>query len=141
MTSQPTQPSVFTVSRSLLIAGGVLAISAALTLLSPQYISAELAQRLLGVLLGGLVVIYANAVPKALVPLLQLRCDPAADQALRRRVGATLVLGGLAYALAWLLAPLTMAPVLSATLLGAAVLLVLVRLSWARRNASRNKNN
>jgi hypothetical protein len=139
MSTQHAQPSVFTLPRALLIAGGVLAISAALRLLSPEYISAELARRLLGILLGGLVVVYANAVPKALLPLLQLRCDPAAEQALRRRTGLTLLLGGVAYALAWLLAPLATAALVSATLLGAAVLLVLVRLGWARWKSTHNR--
>jgi exopolyphosphatase/pppGpp-phosphohydrolase len=141
MSTQHAQSSVFTLSRALLIAGGVLAISAALRLLSPEYISAELARRLLGVLLGGLVVVYANAVPKALLPLLQLRCDPAAEQALRRRTGITLLLGGVAYALAWLLAPLATAALMSATLLGAAVLLVVARLGWARWQSTHNRTN
>jgi len=88
-------------------------ISATLNFLSPDYISAALGQRLLGLVLGLLVVVYANSVPKALAPLLQIRCDPAAEQAMRPIHRHRLVLGGVAYAVTWLIAPLESAAVLS----------------------------
>jgi hypothetical protein len=56
-----------------------------------------------------------------------MRCDPAAEQSIRRFAGFSLVLGGLAYIVASLVAPFESAPVIAASLLGASVLLVLVR--------------
>ena len=80
--------------RGLIIASLIIVIAFALKLLSPQYISPDLATRLLGVLLGAVVTIYANEAPKALTPLLRMRCDPVAEQAMRRFTGWSLALGG-----------------------------------------------
>jgi hypothetical protein len=85
---------------------------------------------MMGVLLGAIVVVYANAVPKALTPLIQVRCELAEEQAMRRFTGWSLVLGGVAYALAWLSAPLESANMIAATCLGLAVLLVIGRFAW-----------
>lgn len=138
MSTDNAPTSVFSPSRALFIAALLLASAAVLKLLSPDHISVELAHRLLGVLLGMLVVVYANAVPKVLLPLLQLRDDSVADQARRRFVGIALVIGGLAYGSAWLLAPLATAPMIAGGLLGSALLLVFVRIGWDMRKASRS---
>jgi hypothetical protein len=126
--SQTSHAALF---RGLVVASGLLGITVVLKLLSPAHLGTDTARRILGVLMGAVVVIYANAVPKTLSPLLQLRCDPAVEQALRRFTGWSLVLGGAAYALAWAIAPLTYANILAAALLGTAVLLVVFRLALA----------
>lgn len=90
----------------------------------------DLARRLWGVLLGAVVIVYANAAPKTLPPLARMRCDPAAEQALRRFTGWALVAGGLGYAAAWLFAPLQSARLLAAGSLGGALLLVVLRYGW-----------
>jgi len=125
-------------SRGLIIAGVILSVAAALRLLSPAHISPEIAHRMLGALLGAVVVVYANAVPKALTPLMQMRCEPAAEQAMRRFTGWSLVLGGASYSLAWLIAPLAYANLLAASLLGTALLLVGFRVARARSGGVRN---
>lgn len=137
MTTNRPQASRVSISRELIVAGLVLGVSVALALLSPDHLSPELARRLLGVLIGAVVVVYANAAPKALSPLIQMRCDPVAEQAMRRFTGWSLTLGGSAYVLTWLIAPLESANVLAASLLGAALLLVVVRLTWAMARRSR----
>ena len=124
-------------SRGLIIAGLFLGSSIALRLLSPDHLTPELARRLLGVLSGAVLVVYANAVPKTLSPLARLRCDPAAEQAMRRFAGWTLTLGGGAYITAWLLAPLDRANLIAAGLLATALSLVLVRLTWSVARRSR----
>lgn len=118
------------VLRALIGAALILAASAALNLASPDHISPELAQRLLGALLGMVVAVYANAVPKALTPLARLKCEPAAEQALRRFTGLALVLGGIGYAAAWLLAPIGSARPLAMVLLAGALSIVVARYSW-----------
>ncbi len=114
--------------RALVIAALLLGVSAMLAVLSPEYLSSELSRRLLGVLLGFVVIIYANTVPKALAPLIQMRCDPASEQAMRRFTGWTLALGGAGYAVTWIIAPLQHANALSGGLLCTALMVVIARL-------------
>ena len=116
--------------RGLIIASLIIVIAFALKLLSPQYISPDLATRLLGVLLGAIVTIYANEAPKALTPLLRMRCDPVAEQAMRRFTGWSLALGGIGYAGAWLFAPIGSASTIAICLLGASMVLVVARFVW-----------
>jgi hypothetical protein len=106
-------------SRALAGAAFILAASAVLRWASPGYIDIETAQRLTGVLLGLVVVVYANVIPKSLVALGRMRCDPAREQAARRFAGWSMVLGGLGYsAAAW------WAPLASMHLIGGAILAV-----------------
>lgn len=113
-------------SRSLLAGVLIIAIAGALSWLAPAYISVELSHRLLGAMLGAVVVVYANAIPKLLVARTSLRCTPAQDQAARRFAGWSLVLGGIGYMLAWLFAPLAQAALIGGALLAAALLTALV---------------
>jgi hypothetical protein len=126
----------FPLGRSLLAAGVIIAISAALSWLAPAYISTELSQRLLGALLGAVVVVYSNAIPKMLVARARLRCTPAEDQAARRFAGWSLVLGGVGYMLAWLFAPLAIAALIGGAVLAAALLMAIVRCLRLRTNGS-----
>jgi hypothetical protein len=66
-----------------------------------------------------------------------MRCDPAAEQAMRRFAGWTLTLGGGAYAMAWLVAPLDRANPIAAGLLGTSLVLVVGRLTWSIARKSR----
>jgi hypothetical protein len=109
----------YPIARALAGAAFILAASAALRWAAPEHIGIETAQRLGGVLLGLVVVVYANAVPKSLVALARLRCAPAREQAARRFAGWSLVLGGLGYIAVALLLPLD-----SMHLVGGAVLAV-----------------
>lgn len=108
--------------RAVLVASAILASSALLAWSAPAYLDPEWSRRLLGALFGAVVVVYANDIPKALAARARMRCtSAAADQAARRFAGWSLVLGGLAYVLAWLLAPLDLAAMLGGLALGAAV--------------------
>lgn len=103
-----------------------------------QVIGAETVQRLMGVLMGTVVISSANLIPKRLVPLARLSCDPAREQALRRFCGRVLVLGGLGYTLAYMLAPIQVASTLAICLLAPAVVAVAgvsARCAWNRRGA------
>jgi hypothetical protein len=131
MTTNESHTSRDSISRGLIVAAFLIGAAYALKRLTPDPVSPALASRLVGVLMGAMVVFFANDVPKALSPLTRMRCDPATEQSIRRFTGWSLALGGLAYMLASLLAPLESAPVIAAGLLGASVLLVLVRLGRA----------
>jgi hypothetical protein len=137
MTTNRSPTARASIVQALIVAGLFLAATAALKLLTPEHLSRELANRLLGVLLGVVVVVYANAVPKALTPLARLRCDPATEQALRRFTGWSITLGGAAYAVAWMIAPIESADIVATSLLGTALLPVIARLVWAKTRRSR----
>jgi thiosulfate reductase cytochrome b subunit len=97
--------------------------------------------RILGVLRGLIVVILANAVPKRLVPLADLYCDPVREQRLRRFAARVMLLGGLGYTLAYVLAPMAIVHTLAIWLLEPPGLVfggILVRGEWARRKAKRS---
>ncbi len=114
--------------RSGLLAAALLLVGSALLVwLSPEYISKDTARRLLGMMMGGMVVFYANTASKLLRPLTEIRCDAEKEQAMRRFTARSIVLGGLAYAAAYLIAPLGLADFLAIALLGSSVLVVVIR--------------
>lgn len=115
------------IGRALAGAALILAASAALRWAAPEHIGIETAQRLSGVLLGLVVVVYANAIPKSLVALARLRCAPAREQAARRFAGWSLVLGGLGYIAAALLAPLESMHLVGGAILAAALAAAILR--------------
>jgi hypothetical protein len=125
--------------RSLLIAAIYLLTAVILNELQQhQLVSAEMSQRMMGLLMGSVVLVSANAIPKKLVPLARLSCDPAREQTLRRIAGWALTLGGLGYTLAYALAPIAVASTLAICMLAPAALVVAgirARCVWNRRNA------
>jgi hypothetical protein len=118
--------------RDVLLGLSVLAVAALLTLLAPQHF--ELGQRILGVMGGLFVVFFANAIPKALKPLAKLK-DPARHEALQRFIGWCLVLGGLGYALAWIVVPFAYVIPVAIALLGSSLAIASGRCFWVRRLA------
>jgi hypothetical protein len=127
------------IRRSLSLAALYLLTAVVLNALRQRdLVSAEAAERLMGVLLGSVVIVSANAIPKRLVPLARLSCDPGREQTLRRFAGRTMVLGGLGFTLAYVLAPIAIASTLAICLLAPAVLVVAgitTRCAWMRRSA------
>ena len=102
-----------------------LAISHAL-----EATSAATSDRVMGVVLGLMLVVLGNGMPKALEPLSRMRCDPARVQSLQRFSGWAFVLAGLAYALSHILSSSDRARLISTGILAAVVVLVLGRLLW-----------
>jgi hypothetical protein len=127
------------IHRSLLVAAIYLLAAMVLSELRLHHlVSAEMSERMMGLLMGSVVLVSANAIPKKLVPLERLSCDPAREQTLRRICAWALVLGGLGYTLAYALAPITIASALAIALLAPAVLVVAgvkARCVWKHHNA------
>jgi len=117
----------FPLGRALFAAAVILGTSAALKWAAPEHLSPEWALRLTGALLGFVVVVYANVIPKSLTSLARLRGSPAAEQAARRFAGWSLVLGGLGYVVAMLFAPLAVMHLVGGAILAAALAAALVR--------------
>ena len=127
------------IRRALLIAAAYLLTAVALDALRQHHVvSAETTERFMGMLFGAVAIVSANAIPKRLVPLARLSCDPAREQALRRFGARALVLGGLGYTLAFALAPIEIASTLAICLLAPAAVVVAgitARCAWRRRGA------
>jgi hypothetical protein len=129
------------IRRALWIAAIYLLMSVVLHALRQRgLVSAGTVVRLTGMVTGIVVLVAANAIPKRLVPLARLSCDPAREQALRRLAGWALVLGGLGYTLAYALAPIAIAGKLANSLLAPAGIVVagiMVYCVWMRVSARR----
>jgi len=123
--------------RPLLGAALILGISGALAWATPTHISDELARRLVAAMLGAVVVIYANAIPKTLTALAQLRCSPEREQAARRFAGWSLVLGGIGYILAAVFAPLHLMHLVGGGMLAVALAVAVLRCLGVGSRAAR----
>ncbi len=117
------------IKRGLIVAGLLILAAGVLQLLSPGYLSRDVELRILGILSGAVVLIYANLVPKALTPRMSVCGDPIVEQSIRRFTGWTLALGGVAYAVVWMIAPIHYATALSVSVLAGAALLVVIRIA------------
>lgn len=127
MTQIESDSSRREIRQSLVIAAAVLGFAAIVSALSPEYVTEEWVQRLVGAITGALVVFYGNAAAKKLTPLGEMRHDPVAEQSLRRFTAWSITLGGLGYTLAWLVAPWSSASLIAVAVLGTSVLLVTAR--------------
>ena len=125
------------IRRSLWIATAFLLATVLLKELARRHaLEAETVDRLIGMGMGVVVMLYANVIPKTLVPLARLSGDPARDQAARRLAGWVMVSGGLGYLLAFALAPIALAGPLGMAVLALSVLGlagVVARCAWAPR--------
>jgi len=95
-------------------------------------------RRIMGLILGSILVAVGNSLPKQLTPIARMSCDPARKQALQRFAGWTFVVTGIAYAAAWLVAPRDSAGIVAAAIGLAGTLIVLVavvRVAAARGGA------
>ena len=126
------------IRRALLIAAVYLSAAVVLSELRQHHVvSADTVVRLMGMLMGSVVLLSANVIPKKLIPLERLSCDPGREQTVRRLGGWALVLGGLGYTLAYALAPIAIASTLAICLLAPAVLVVagiIARCAWRGRS-------
>ena len=119
-----------TPKKALLFAGALIALTLAVVALDKGgHIGDQTSKRVIQVAIGLMVVYFANLAPKTLEPLTE-RVSPARGQALQRFSGWALVLGGLGYALAWLVAPFDYAAITSMAILGTCFLLVVGRCAW-----------
>lgn len=116
----------------------VVVLGVAVVGATTELLAGDLAERVLMVLLGGMLVLYGNAVPKALRPLSEMRCVPATEQRLRRLTGWLLVLTGLSWAVSWIALPVDAAEMVTLPTAAACTLLVAGVVGWclfARRRA------
>ncbi|WP_323144869.1 hypothetical protein [Massilia phyllosphaerae] len=131
------------IRRAFLVAAGYLLTAVLLnTLRQGGIVSAETAMRVMGILIGSTVLLSANVLPKKLVPLARVSCNPGREQTLRRFAAWTLVLGGLGFALAYAFAPIAIASTLAICLMAPAVIVVAGKLAhclWMSRSVERSR--
>ncbi len=120
-------------------AGLILAVSLGAKLASTLGAAngADLQERMMMAIGGACLVFTGNFIPKTLKPLPALEQDAARVQALRRFAGWTWVLTGLAFALSWLLLPVSLAERLSYVLLPGGMLIVAAQVVRMRRTRQR----
>lgn len=126
-----TKVSSGSTSKALIQAALFAGATLVLALLTVKFGDSEAKRRVFGIVSGALLMFYANSLPKTLKPLARLRCSPVAEQALRRFAGWGMTLGGAAFSLAWLVAPVEIADEISAISLLVAVSIVVTRIAWA----------
>lgn len=97
------------------------ALAAALGLIDEPTVRA-IGDRLTNVLAGLFVVFLGNQLPKILAPLPDAACDAATMQSVRRRLGWTHVLAGLALAVVWLVLPMQLARPIGIAIIVAGIL-------------------
>ncbi len=115
-----------TLARAMAAAGLIMSISMAAVLIQKLgWIEAgtgELSKRAWGLIMGAMVIAYANVIPKT--------PGSARLQATLRFSGWVLVLAGTAFSAIWLLAPLNYASTFATWVLFSGLVLVLARVSW-----------
>ncbi|MEE2565514.1 hypothetical protein [Hyphobacterium marinum] len=119
---------------SLMISGG-LTVSIGDQL---GWLSDATGQRLFGVMVGLMLVVTGNFLPKTVRPLTQSRCDRARLQKIERYAGWLLVAAGLAHTALWVFAPADRAN--TAAMMVVAGALFLIAATWlvvAREDKSR----
>jgi hypothetical protein len=90
-------------------------------------------QRVTMMMLGLVLVVQGNAMPRMLPPLSSMPCDGARVQAFQRFAGWTWVICGLGFATAWLVLPSDAAQPVSVSLIAGAVLVTVVQILRLRR--------
>ena len=94
-------------------------------------IDAETSRRLMQAVIGLILVVSGNSIPKKFDSGCEKKCASSRAQSLRRFAGWTFVIAGLAYSIIWLVVPLPLAGVLSVSIVATSVVLVLVPFAWS----------
>ena len=111
--------------KAVLGAGALITTALVLNNLTANgHIDGEFSKRAMQALIGLLLVVTGNVLPKKLEPLSEARCDPSKEQTMKRFAGKTFVVAGLGYTFAWLFVPIQYASTVSIVIVGTSVLLV-----------------
>ena len=112
---------------------GAIAIIAASLILkflaSNGVIDSESSKRAMQVIIGVMLLVVGNLIPKTLEPLRTACGGPSKEQSLKRFAGWTFVIAGIAYAIIWMVAPLDYASLISMSVVIAAILMVAIPLT------------
>ena len=107
---------------------------------SEGMISPDLGDRIVMVVVGLVLVVLNNAIPKQLAPPQASARAEALGQSVRRVFGWTMTLGGLAWAAIWAFAPMAVAKPLAIAAMVSAMAIALGYLLWAMRRRKHPEN-
>ena len=117
------------ITQAIALAGALLGIALPVPLGWIDGSASQFAERSNGVMMGIIVIVFSNCIPK--------QVSTARGLAMRRIAGWALVVGGLGYALSWLLVPLAYANIAASLILFLGLMYALIRILGDRalRNA------
>ncbi|MCF6294046.1 MAG: hypothetical protein L3J04_11700 [Robiginitomaculum sp.] len=120
--------------RSGISAAGLILALAMVLSIAQQYqtIDAEMGERINSAILGAIVMIMGNFLPKAINPINGNNCEISTTQKIQRFAGWTFVVSGFLYSLIWVFAPIDLAAKLAMYALGLGVALIVTRFFWFR---------
>ena len=117
---------------SVIVAGLILAAAQGIKLIDTLGdFDMDRLERVWGVGIGVVLVIMGNVMPKILSPLAAQRCSESKTQSIQRFAGWSFVLAGLAYAIVWMVLPVTQANTVAMLICLSSVILVVLRCTWA----------
>ena len=124
-------------TRSIMAAGSILAAALGIKLARTLgAFDADSLERVWGVVMGAVLVVMGNLMPKTLTPLAAQPRSESHTQSTRRFAGWSFVLAGLAYATVWMVLPVTQANTVAMLICASAVVLVVIRCTWAFSRAA-----
>lgn len=125
---------------AVILAGLLLTFSLAARLAGNIFdIDPSLIERARNVFSGFVLLYFANMLPKLIGPAMQGKCSNAAANSMRRFSGWALAVGALGYIGAWMFAPLADASPIAHGFVGAAVILVVLRIIFGIMKAPQIK--
>ena len=117
---------------AIVLAGLLLAVSLASGLLEDfNIITATMSDRGNGVMIGIMLIVTGNAIPKNIKTGSAEKCEFTRGQKMQRFAGWAFVIAGIAYAGVWLFAPLPFTEILPSAFVAIALVLILVRGLWS----------
>lgn len=119
------------IQRALMGAALLLAVSFGVKYLAANgTIDAETSKRATQAIIGLVLVVSGNSIPKKLESSCGKECVSTRTQSLQRFAGWTFVIAGLGYSAIWLTTPLPIASTLSISIVATALVLVLIPFAW-----------
>jgi len=114
-------------------AGFLLGLALALTIAQVFDVTdASMSDRINSAIIGLIMVIIGNSLPKTLESTDQQKCTYSTEQKLKRFAGWTFVIAGLGYSLIWMFAPIAIAGELAMYVMGLGVALIAMKFVWIR---------
>jgi hypothetical protein len=114
------------IRRGLIHAGMIIVVAGGTKIAAAQgFIGSAWPARAVMAVIGTVLMVTGNAIPKTLIPLSACSWDPATLQRLQRRAGWTFALAGAALAIAWLVLPQSLANFLTLLLAPVTALLLI----------------
>jgi hypothetical protein len=128
------------ISFSLAVAGFILAAAAGLKYAQfAQVIDADTARRAIQVIIGLVLAVYGNFMPKDIARARSVRAQARVQSALRVG-GWAMALAGLIHAGLWAFAPIAVAHLAAMAVVATATLVTMAYAGWAFRSCKRTEN-